>query len=238
MRSIPVGLGRSARVAVVSAAAALLVWNGAASIFAAAPATTIRACVVQSGSTKGLMRYAPGTTPCKKGEVALTWNVAGPTGPVGPRGPEGPQGTQGPTGPAGAPAPTNAPVPVLQNPWTPDPMFPLEKRTAQLKVPPGKYQILLSVTFSALKALNIEDAGYTGTVMCTYIFGGVSYSYDAGVGEGGSIYLSRQDYLDTAKPSTIEISCGYRTRLPTSQVVSGRLGIQGLLSAMPVVPLQ
>ncbi len=231
MRSIPVGIGRTARVALVSAAAALLVWNGASMVLAAATPATIRACVVASGSSKGLMRYAPGTTACKKGETALTWNTVGPLGPTGPQGPAGPVGPTGPTGPQGQAAPVDAPVAVWQTPWTPDPMFGGEKRIAQLVVPPGKYQILLSASFTGMKALNDEDAGWGGTVKCRYVFGGADYRYESPITEFGSVLFNRQDYLDTAAKSTIEISCSL-----TSRAISGRVQIGGLLSAMPVSP--
>ena len=234
MRSIPVGIGRTARVAVVSAAAALLVWNGASMVLAAATPTTVRACVAQSGSAKGVMRYAPGTTACKKGETALTWNTVGPRGATGPQGPVGPTGATGATGPAGPQgqaAPSNAPVPVWQTPWTPAPMFGGEKRLAQLVVPKGKYQILLSASFTGLKALNDEDAGWAGTIKCRYVFGGIESRYESPISEFATVALSRQDYLDTPTPSTIEISCQL-----TARSVSGRVQIAGLLSAMPVAP--
>jgi hypothetical protein len=234
MRSIPVGIGRTARVAVVSAAAALLAWNGASLVLAAATPTTVRACVAPSGSAKGLMRYAPGTTACKKGETALSWNTVGPTGPTGPQGPVGPAGPTGATGPAGPQgqaAPSNAPVAVWQTPWTPDPMFGGEKRTAQLVVPPGRYQILLSASFTAMKALNDEDAGWGGTVKCRYVFGGAESRYETVLTEYATTILNRQDYLDSPTKSTIEISCSLSAR-----AISGRVQIGGLLSAMPVSP--
>ena len=234
MRSIPVGIGRTARVAVVSAAAALLAWNGASMVLAAATPTTIRACVAPSGSAKGLMRYAPGTTACKKGETALTWNTVGPRGATGPQGIAGATGPTGPTGPAGPQgqaAPSNAPVAVWQTPWTPDPMFGGEKRLAQLVVPPGKYQILLSASFTGMKALNDEDAGWGGTISCRYVFGGAESKYQSLISEFGTVILSRQDYLDAPTKSTIEISCSL-----TSRSISGRVQIGGLISAMPVSP--
>ena len=240
MRSIPVGIGRTARVAVVSAGAALLAWNGATTILAATPPTTVRACVAQSGSAKGIMRYAPGTTACKRGEVALTWNVVGPkgaTGPQGPAGVAGQVGPAGPTGPQGAPVPSGAPVSVWQTPWTPDPMFPQEKRSAKLTVPPGKYQLLLSAAFTGMRALNDEDTGYTGTVRCTYIFGGVASSYVGVLAEGGTTALNRQDYLQATAASTVEITCEFVARKATSgSAISARVQIGGLISAMPVSP--
>ncbi|MCU0505121.1 MAG: collagen-like protein [Chloroflexi bacterium] len=231
MRSIPVGIGRTARVAVVSAAAALLVWNGASMVLGASTPTTLRACVVASGSTKGLMRYAPGTTACKKGETALTWNTVGPLGPTGPQGPVGPTGATGPAGPQGQAAPTNAPVAVWQTPWTPDAMFGGEKRVAQLVVPPGRYQIVLSASFTGMKALNDEDAGWGGTIKCRYVFGGAESRYETLITEFGTAILNRQDYVDATAKSLIEISCSL-----TARAISGRVQIGGLLSAMPVSP--
>jgi hypothetical protein len=234
MRSIPVGIGRTARVAVVSAVAALLAWNGASMVLAATTPTTVRACVAPSGSAKGLMRYAPGTTACKKGETALTWNTVGPIGATGPQGPAGPIGVTGPAGPAGPQgqaAPTNAPVPVWQTPWTPAPLFGGEKRLAQLVVPKGKYQILLSASFTGLKALNDEDGGWGGIIKCRYVFGGAESRYESVISEFATVILNRQDYLDTPTTSTIEISCEL-----TARSISGRVQIGGLLSAMPVSP--
>jgi hypothetical protein len=64
-----------------------------------AQTTSIRACVT---SKTGAVRIL--TTPsdtCKTGEVLMTWNQQGPTGPQGPAGATGPQGPAGPSGLAG-----------------------------------------------------------------------------------------------------------------------------------------
>jgi hypothetical protein len=63
----------------------------------------ISACV--SKRTGSLRVIAPGrrgrTGRCVKGELALSWSIAGPQGLIGPRGPQGLTGPQGPSGPAG-----------------------------------------------------------------------------------------------------------------------------------------
>lgn len=57
----------------------------------------INACV----SPAGVFRIVQSPTECRRSEVPIYWNVAGPTGPQGPPGPEGPQGAVGPAGPVG-----------------------------------------------------------------------------------------------------------------------------------------
>lgn len=67
------------RYAMLVTIAALLAFNGAATIYAAASSPTIRACVKSSGPQKGLMRYA-GTSACAAGETALTWTAGDAAG--------------------------------------------------------------------------------------------------------------------------------------------------------------
>jgi hypothetical protein len=81
-----------------------------------APAAgTIHAC---ANSSNGSLRAVAGSGSCRKGEHALSWNVAGragatgrpgaqgpagPAGAAGPAGPQGPAGATGPQGPSGGP---------------------------------------------------------------------------------------------------------------------------------------
>jgi hypothetical protein len=81
------------------AAAAVFVMPGAAS----AQSQPIQACVNRQGK---IVRI--GAT-CGKKQTTLSWNIAGPQGPIGP---VGPQGAQGPTGSPGATGPTGATGPV------------------------------------------------------------------------------------------------------------------------------
>ena len=62
----------------------------------------IHACAKKRG---GHLRVVGAADLCRKGEVALSWNVQGPAGPTGPTGPAGPAGATGPAGPAGAAGP-------------------------------------------------------------------------------------------------------------------------------------
>ncbi len=62
---------------------------------------TINACITK---TTGLIRIVSSLTQCKSSEGKLSWNIAGPVGPMGPQGPiglTGPMGSQGPAGPQG-----------------------------------------------------------------------------------------------------------------------------------------
>jgi hypothetical protein len=61
----------------------------------AASAQTIKACYAKKGSKKGLLRVAP---KCKKSEVAVSWNQAGPAGANGANGSNGATGATGPAG--------------------------------------------------------------------------------------------------------------------------------------------
>jgi hypothetical protein len=62
----------------------------------------IHACAKKHG---GRLRVVGSADLCRKGEVALSWNVRGPAGPPGPTGPAGPTGATGPEGPGGAAGP-------------------------------------------------------------------------------------------------------------------------------------
>lgn len=76
------------RIALVAVLATVLAANAAATIYAAATAPTIKACVKSSGAQKGLMRYLASGS-CATGEKLLAWNVTGPQGPTGPAGGSG-----------------------------------------------------------------------------------------------------------------------------------------------------
>jgi hypothetical protein len=63
--------------------------------------TTITACVVKKGKTKGALRVISGKAKCKRTEKKLAWNKQGVAGAPGAKGPAGSAG-------ADAVAPTNA----------------------------------------------------------------------------------------------------------------------------------
>ncbi len=56
----------------------------------------------------GAIRLSSPTTPCKRNERPIEWNIAGPQGPAGPTGASGPVGPTGATGAAGATGATGA----------------------------------------------------------------------------------------------------------------------------------
>jgi hypothetical protein len=64
-------------------------------------ANRIYGCVGPSGA----IRLRSSTTPCKRNETSIEWNIAGPQGPAGPTGASGPAGPTGATGAAGATGP-------------------------------------------------------------------------------------------------------------------------------------
>src|ERR671936_151916 len=65
----------------------------------------IYACMKRAG---GRVRIVSGPGQCRRGERAISWNVAGPRGATGPTGATGPAGRQGPSGPAGERGPRGA----------------------------------------------------------------------------------------------------------------------------------
>ena len=71
---------------------------------AGAEASAIHACY-KNETGAGQVRILVGSDSCKKNEMALDWNIAGPPGPQGPAGPLGPQGPAGPQGPSGPSGP-------------------------------------------------------------------------------------------------------------------------------------
>ena len=78
---------------------------------AGAEANVIHACY-KNETGSGQLRILVATDSCKKNEMALDWNIAGPPGPqgppgpLGPQGPAGPEGKIGPAGPAGPQGPS------------------------------------------------------------------------------------------------------------------------------------
>jgi hypothetical protein len=84
-----------------------------AAVAAPAPAyadgpDTITACVSREGRIRVIslrelsdVSRKRDSSPCRRGERLLIWNVVGPRGPAGPIGPQGPQGVPGPEGPQG-----------------------------------------------------------------------------------------------------------------------------------------
>lgn len=67
----------------------------------------IYACVsmAKDGDSGRLTRLVAADEPCRRSEMRIFWNVAGPQGPQGATGSPGPQGAQGPTGPQGRTGP-------------------------------------------------------------------------------------------------------------------------------------
>lgn len=65
----------------------------------------IHACM---GERTGTVRIVSAGTACMRGELPISWNVAGPTGPTGVQGATGPAGPLGLPGPQGLPGPPGA----------------------------------------------------------------------------------------------------------------------------------
>ena len=89
----------STRLLKTTASLALLVIAGVVLTKATIPDANgiIHGCYNKSGGSIRIIDDS--VTACNANETSLTWNVAGPQGPIGP---QGPQGVSGPTGPAGA----------------------------------------------------------------------------------------------------------------------------------------
>src|ERR1019366_2975342 len=95
MRVDPLGL------ALIAAASFL---TGALDAAAQIPSgNVIYACVrLDRDSDEGrVARLVAVDEKCARGETRISWNVAGPQGPIGPQGVPGPAGAQGPQGIAG-----------------------------------------------------------------------------------------------------------------------------------------
>jgi hypothetical protein len=69
---------------------------------------TIYACfrIDRDGDEGKVTRLVAANEPCRRNEIRIQWNVAGPNGNPGPAGPQGPVGPQGAAGPAGPAGPT------------------------------------------------------------------------------------------------------------------------------------
>ncbi len=79
------------------------------------PTNIVQACYpgpLGGRPATGPARIVPVGTVCSTGEVAVTWNITGPQGPIGPQGTTGPAGPTGATGPAGATGPVGLTGPV------------------------------------------------------------------------------------------------------------------------------
>jgi hypothetical protein len=73
-----------------------------------AQSNTYTGCLNANGVAGNISSIAIGntpSTPCKNGEVQISWNQTGPAGATGPIGPAGPKGETGATGPAGPQGP-------------------------------------------------------------------------------------------------------------------------------------
>ena len=114
------------RLAAVAVLAAVLALNGVATLYAAATAPTIHACV----GPKGAMTYAPNGK-CPKGQTALTWNVTGPQGATGPA------GSGGSTGGASAPTAYTSKWTDTKSPFSPAVWWDLTSVT----LPAGTYDV-------------------------------------------------------------------------------------------------
>ena len=89
---------------------------------------------------------------CRNGETDLVWNQTGPQGPQGEQGPAGPQGQQDQRGPAGPPGPQGPPGAVAGYTGSRFPIGSVVPSTytsiGHITLPPGKFLISVSVTFS------------------------------------------------------------------------------------------
>src|SRR4051794_422219 len=90
-----------ARLAVLAGIVALGIAAGTVAFGAQsdAPTAVINACYHPSNGTIYVIGQQTGRSTCQPNDLAIQWNVAGPTGEQGPK---GDTGATGPTGPAGA----------------------------------------------------------------------------------------------------------------------------------------
>ncbi len=95
-RAVGFGLGAVAALAVATVAYAAIPDSGTG---------LYHACMIKTtGAIRMIDPSLPASTTrshCVSGEVAITWNMVGRTGPSGPRGLSGPSGPQGLSGPSG-----------------------------------------------------------------------------------------------------------------------------------------
>jgi hypothetical protein len=73
-----------------------------------ASAQVIHAC---ANNLNGDLKVVAAGAPCPRNWSTLSWNVAGPPGPIGPQGSQGPQGVPGPQRPQGQQGPQGVPGP-------------------------------------------------------------------------------------------------------------------------------
>jgi hypothetical protein len=107
---------RRRRITFAIAGAAVLVLAAVVTTMAVTPPNTYTGCLAAKQGS--LYNVAIGTVPaggsCKSGDMTVSWDEVGPTGPPGPTGAPGPTGPAGPTGapgPSGPAGPTGAPGP-------------------------------------------------------------------------------------------------------------------------------
>jgi hypothetical protein len=210
------------RVALVAILATVLAGNAGATIYAAATAPTIRACV----STKtGAMRYVP-TKPCAKGETAITWNVTGPTGPAGPAGPAG--GSGGSAGPA----------PYWVAEWSPEPIFSATSVTTSLAVPAGTYLVSLQLAIGS-DTRSVPDVKPTSSTppvtiaTCTLVAGPETATFAGFLFAGWQSSLSHQ-LVATTTGGKVSVTCSQKTTGDGVIAPFIRLAIDGLLTATPI----
>jgi len=96
--SSPVAVFKCSRAAMVITLVIAFVGTVTIGFAAATTAGVIYACV---NNNSGTIHIVSATSACATGEVALSWNNAGPQGATGATGAAGPTGATGATGPSG-----------------------------------------------------------------------------------------------------------------------------------------
>jgi hypothetical protein len=93
-----------ARLAVLAGIVALGITVVTVALAAQRDASTavINACYKPSNGTIYVIGQQTGRTTCQPNDLAIEWNVQGPTGAQGPKGDKGDTGATGPAGPTGA----------------------------------------------------------------------------------------------------------------------------------------
>ncbi len=215
------------RVALVAILATVLAANAGATIYAAATAPTIKACVKSSGPQKGLMRYLASGA-CASGEKLLAWNVTGPTGPTGPAGPSGGSGG----GQAG-------PTPYWVSEWRPAPLFGGEPASTSLAVPSGTYLVALQLELasdtSSVPVTGDKAEPALSTVKCTLTAGATTRTFVRQIPEGWTSFVAYQGVAKVAAGGTVRASCTQTTvGSPQARAVFIRVAIDGLLYATPI----
>lgn len=211
------------RVALVAILATVLAANAGATIYAAATASTIKACVKSSGTQKGLMRYLASGS-CASGEKLLAWNVTGPQGPTGPAGPAG--GNGGSAGPA----------PYWVSEWRPEPIFPSAPAKTELRFPQATYLVGLQLELwsdtSAVATDPAEGELALTVATCTVDAGSKQVKFERRLYEGWAASVS---YDVVVTGSQVSVTCSQKTTSKTaSRAAQFRLGINGLVTATPI----